>query len=324
MTGCSNDSVMLRLFGQPRVAPRMRISILVILAASLSTLACGPRNSDKLDDNELATAEGGVGNSSAVAGSDSRCSARATQEELKRQLFTRAAEIRGSNADNYARIAGFALLQVDGAAPVAETSSAALAECRGRATLRLPAGLRVAGGRTALTGDIDYSVATGAGGGAVTLGQSDPITVPLATLTQNRAAPLRPAPAPAGQTDPLAPAPQAPPQSQPSAPPPAPAAAPVPSAAARPSFDCRRARTVGERAVCDSPSLAALDRDMAARYRSAVANGGPEERRLLAQTRDRFLGFRDRCRNDACVADTYRGRMREIDDIVAGRWQPPR
>ena len=290
-------------------------------AAALAATACGPRNSDKLDDNELATAEGGTGDTTTAAGSDSRCTARATQDEVKRQLFARAAEIRGSNAANYARIAGFALLQVDGAAPVAATTSGALAECRGRATLRLPAGLRVAGGRTALSGTIGYSVANGAGGGAVTLGQADAIAIPLATLTQNRAPAPRPAPvAIPAPADPLAPAPQVAPTPQP-----APQPAPPPEAsAARPSFDCRRARTSGERAVCDSPGLAALDRSMAAQYNSAAANGGPDVRRLLVQTRDRFLGFRDRCGTDACIANAYRGRMREIDDIAAGRWRGDR
>ena len=38
-------------------------------------------------------------------------------------------------------------------------------------------------------------------------------------------------------------------------------------------------------------------------------------------TRDRFLGYRDRCPTDSCIATTYRGRMREIDDIMAGRWR---
>ncbi len=293
----------------------------MIVTAALAVTACGPRNSDKLDDDELASAEGGVANTSGTGTSDSRCTARATQDEIKRQLFARASEIRGANAENYARIAGFALLQVDGAAPAPATSSSALAECSGRATLRLPAGLRVAGGRTALSGPISYSVATGAGGGAVTLGESDPIAIPLATLTQNRAPASRPSPiAVPAPADPLAPAPQSAPAPQPA--PPAPP--PEIGTSARPSFDCRRARTSGERAVCDNPALAALDRSMAAQYRSAAANGGPDERRLLVQTRDRFLGFRDRCGTEACIANAYRGRMREIDDIAAGRWRGDR
>ena len=46
-----------------------------------------------------------------------------------------------------------------------------------------------------------------------------------------------------------------------------------------------------------------------------------EEQEQLRQTRDRFLGYRDQCRDNRCISNTYRGRMREIDDIMAGRWQ---
>ena len=301
-------------------------SFALILAASLAMQACGPRNKDKLEDNELATAEGGKSETRAA---DRRCTVRATHDEVKRQLFARAAEIRGSNGDNYQRIAGFALIQVDGAVPVAGNAAAAV-ECRGHATLRLPSGLKVAGGRTTLGGDIGYSVGAGQGG-TVTLGQSDTISIPLATLTQGRAASRAPAAAPASDAFRSQPAARDPvpepatepidrPRPQPAPPPPPEVSAP----AARPSFDCRRARTAGERAVCDSESLAALDRTMAAQYRDAAANGGSEERRLLVQTRNRFLGYRDRCGNDACIANAYRGRMREIDDIVAGRWRGER
>jgi len=301
-------------------------SFALILTVSLATLACGPRNKDKLEDNELATAQGG---GSASEAADTRCAARTTHDEVKRQLFARAAEIRGSNGDNYQRIAGFALIQIDGGAPVS-ANAGALVECRGHATLRLPSGLKVAGGRTTLGGDIGYSVGTGPRG-TVTLGQSDTIAIPLATLTQNRVASRAPAPAPTSDDFSSQPAEREPvlepvtapierARPQPAPPPPA----EVSDNSARPSFDCRRARTSGERAVCSSASLAALDRTMAAQYRSAAANGGPQERRLLVQTRNRFLGYRDRCGNDACIANAYRGRMREIDDIVAGRWRGDR
>ncbi|MGI8932312.1 MAG: lysozyme inhibitor LprI family protein [Sphingomicrobium sp.] len=322
----------------------MRItSFTLILAASLATLACGPRNKDKLEDNELAAAQGGKGPAGATGGP---CDTRTTHDEVKRQLFARAAEIRGSNGDNYQRIAGFALIQVDGAAPASSNAEGALVECRGHATLRLPAGLKVAGGRTTLGGDIGYSVVPGPRG-TLTLGQSDTISIPLATLTQNRTAGRSPSREPAadadfGQTAARAPIPErvAPTATaRPTPPAPAPGAEqiqrprpePTParereasSGSARPSFDCGRARTAGERAVCSSDSLAALDRTMASQYRSAAANGGPEERRLLVQTRNRFLGYRDRCSTDACIANAYRGRMREIDDIMSGRWRGER
>jgi uncharacterized protein len=73
--------------------------------------------------------------------------------------------------------------------------------------------------------------------------------------------------------------------------------------------------------VCGDPGLAALDRQMAAQFSTALARADPEERALLQRTRSRFLSNRDGCRYDACIADAYRGRMREIGDIMAGRWQ---
>jgi uncharacterized protein len=103
-----------------------------------------------------------------------------------------------------------------------------------------------------------------------------------------------------------------------------PPAAPAPTNTAHPNFDCAGARTKSELAVCSDSGLAALDRNMAGQYVRALAAGTPDQRDLLRQTRDRFLGYRDRCPNRQCIADAYVGRMREIRDIMEGRWQPPR
>ena len=316
------------LFPQSRVAARMRVSSLaLILAVSLATVACGPRNKDKLEDDELAKAEGRTTSSTDAGGAeDSRCTAGTTNDEVKRQLFARAAEIRGSNADNYQRISRFAVIQLDGAPTAASVAAGEMVDCRGRATLRLPPGLKVAGGRTVIGGDIAYSVAGGSGG-QITLGQSDSITIPLATLTQDRVAAAARAPTTANDSPGPASRDAVPEPANSPIITPLPRPAPPPtegSSSSRPSFDCRRARTSGERAVCASDSLAALDRTMAAQYTTAEANAGPAERRLLVQTRGRFLGFRDRCGTDACIANAYRGRMREIDDIMAGRWRGDR
>ena len=101
-------------------------------------------------------------------------------------------------------------------------------------------------------------------------------------------------------------------------------AADAAAAPGNPSFDCQRARTRSEIAVCNDPALGALDRSMSLQYRNAVANADPATDRLLRQTRDRFLGYRDQCRDNRCISNTYRGRMREIDDIMNGRWRPTR
>ena len=289
----------------------------LMIAASLAASACGRKNSDKLTDAEVAAAENGT----RAAAPDRRCASARTSDAVKARLFARAAEIRGGFADNYARIAGFALLQLDGAAPVAAVGAGESVDCRAHAVLRLPPGLRASGGRTQLGGDIDYSVAAN---GLVTLGTADALTESLATLSQSRSN----APAPPQSEAPTAPLPRPAPPPPPAAPPradplaPRPASPPPAVTAARPSYDCNRARTASERAVCANPGLAGLDRAMAGRYVGALNVADPSAARLLRQTRDGFLGHRERCGIDtSCIDRVYRGRMREIDDIVAGRWQ---
>jgi len=102
------------------------------------------------------------------------------------------------------------------------------------------------------------------------------------------------------------------------------ASPPAPGPSGRPSFDCANARTRGEIAVCQDSGIAALDVNMAAQYRRSLAVATPAQRALLQSTRDRFLAYRDRCPNRSCIADAYTGRMREIRDIMEGRWQPAR
>ena len=299
-------------FGGSRVPPAMtKFPAAMMIAAALAAAGCGRKNNDKLSEADVA-ASGGVGGK--VGQADHRCASVRTSDAVKAQLFARAAQIRGGFADNYARIAGFALLQLDGAAPVAEVAASEAIDCRAHAVLRLPPGLHASGGRTQVGGDIDYTVAPG---GIVTLGAAEALTEPLATLSQSRvtAQPAQPAapppPVAAPIADPLAPSPAPPP--------------PPTTATARPSLDCTRARTASERAVCANTSLAALERAMASRYVGALATADPAAARLLRQTRDPFLGYRERCGSDAgCIDRVYRGRIREIDDIVAGRWRETR
>jgi hypothetical protein len=63
---------------------------------------------------------------------------------------------------------------------------------------------------------------------------------------------------------------------------------------------------------------------MAAQYYRAISNADARQRSQLVGSRTAFLRFRDRCANNACIADTYRGRMREIRDIMAGTWRQRR
>ena len=70
--------------------------------------------------------------------------------------------------------------------------------------------------------------------------------------------------------------------------------------------------------VCGSSRLAAKDRAMSSLFYSALNDADERQRRELRRTRDRFLAYRDRCPDEACVAEAYDGRMEEIRDIMRG------
>jgi hypothetical protein len=84
-----------------------------------------------------------------------------------------------------------------------------------------------------------------------------------------------------------------------------------------PSFACRPGQSRSERMVCNSDRLAARDRAMSSVFYSALADADPPRRRELRRTRDKFLNYRERCGNEACVAEAYEGRIREIRDIMS-------
>jgi uncharacterized protein YecT (DUF1311 family) len=205
--------------------------------------------------------------------------------------------------------------------------------CSGRLTLDLPPGVAVVGGRRTLSADIDYVLqpAADGSGDVVMLEGADPIIVPLATLAQTSSGSALPLPSspsatpsenPTRSSEVFAPQGSQPAPQQPAPPIPATrenAPAERPTVRSSPSFNCRYARTRSEKAVCSDGGLAALDREMAAQYLRAIANADARERRLLTSTRDEFLRHRDRCTSKACIAQTYRGRMRQIGDIEAGR-----
>ena len=60
---------------------------------------------------------------------------------------------------------------------------------------------------------------------------------------------------------------------------------------ARPSFNCRYARTVSEQMVCADPYLAAADRRLARAYGQAIRRGIPEPE--LRRQQDIWLGVRE-------------------------------
>ena len=283
--------------------------LLVLLVAYFATR--GNADQDKLSNNTFATTQ--------APSQEKACASKATYELIKRDLFKRAAQLRGSDQGAYDQLSGYAVLRMENPVMESEDSSTNAVSCSGSLSIDLPPGVAVVGGRRTLSADVDYTVQPAADGSGtvVLLRNADAVVTPLATLSRiaqpaqkpaelstNEVAPSEPA-APATEGSPAVPVP----------------AAPRP-ATARPSFDCANARTHGEVAVCSDAGLAALDRNMAAQYGRSMNVATPQQQALLRRTRDRFLGYRDRCPNNACIGDAYVGRMREIRDIMEGRWQP--
>lgn len=292
--------------------------ILLLLMIAYFTTNRNP-DQDKLSDSQLGTTDSGA------TSAEKSCSSKSTYDLIKRELFRRAAQLRGSDAAAYDKLSAFAVVRMENPVMESEDSAIRAVNCSGSLSLDLPPGVAAVGGRRTLMSDVDYSVqpAADGSGNVVLLRNADAIIAPLATLARTRQAQSLPAPGTADDT-------QAEPSGEPGSAgppvtaPPAPATPPPPAqtASARPSFNCANARTRGEIAVCADAGLAALDRQMAGQFTRAMGQANAGQRALLQKSRNGFLAYRDSCRSNACIADAYNGRMREITDIMAGRWRP--
>lgn len=306
----------------PAAVERKRRTIWVIVAL-IAAIAAGVLLASSVWDSRWSDNENAVDNElvgATAPNPEALCAAQATYDAIRRELFRRAAQVRGSDEQAYTRLTDFALLRVRG--PVVRDFNDQLGSvtCSGTANLDLPPGVAVAGGRRSLSGDVDYMVqrAADGSGNVVRLGNADVIVVPLATLSRSGA----PATVPLVPPELESPAFDEQQQQQQQQPPQQgdDEARSTPSVA-DPSFNCDRARSRGEIAVCRDPGLAALDRQMAGQFNAAMSRADSEQRGLLQRTRGRFLSYRDRCATNQCIAETYRSRMREISDIMAGRWR---
>jgi hypothetical protein len=259
---------------------------------------------DRLGDDATVTAP-------EQSGAAKGCSGKNVAAALKSALFARALETRGKDEEAYRQVASAAVIRMDNEALEDEVMDGLA--CTATVAIDLPPGIVASGGRRNLMGNVDYLVS--ADGISVALRNGPSLADELAGLARSTGAITAPLDSPdlnvaAPVDEPVADVVEPPP--------------PQPRADASPSFDCAKARTRGEQAVCSDFALAALDRQMAAQYSRAMAGASPDRQAQLRQTRDRFLRYRDGCPNAQCIADAYNGRMREIADIVAGRWQPPR
>ena len=313
------------------------VALLVILVAYLS-FGGGGKNEDRLSDTVVEREE--------TTTPEQQCAAQSVHERIKRELFRRAAQARGSDTDAFASVARHASVRMEAPMPTLDADTAGTVSCTGLLWLDLPPGVTASGRRT-LSGDLIYTVRRTSDGDLLLagLGNAEAIISPLATLAR--------APTPEEEvlanemtpvTDGVA-QPQdgfeivVPPGAQPDA------------GGSGPSYDCGDASTSSEVAGCNDAGLAAIAQLapgerrgtaygvfnalygvawfagsvlLGALYDRSVASGNAQQRALLVRTRDRFLAYRDGCRTTGCIAGAYQGRMREIRDIMAGQWEAPR
>ena len=88
-------------------------------------------------------------------------------------------------------------------------------------------------------------------------------------------------------------------------------------AARSPSFECKGELTTVERVICSHHDLAALDVDMAAAYRDALAKAPTlEARKALHTEQARWRGRRNECEAhdpmQACIAAQYKARIAQL------------
>jgi hypothetical protein len=274
---------------------------LVLLVAIAVFASRQDPDQDKLSDAEVNLTQPG----SMTA--DKRCSNKSTYDLLKRELFRLAAQARGSAQAAYGEVGAAAVVRMENAVLESEDGASGAVNCSASLSLDLPPGIAVSGGRRTLTADIDYTIDRG---GNVVLRNADAIVAPLTTLAR------------VAEPPPMVPETNAMVGEAPEENAAAPESPPPGGYPGRPGFDCTRAQTNGEIAVCSDSSLSALDLNMTTQYRRALGSASPQQHQLLQSTRNRFLAYRDRCSTRQCIADAYAGRMREIRDIMEGRWQP--
>lgn len=86
------------------------------------------------------------------------------------------------------------------------------------------------------------------------------------------------------------------------------------------AFDCGKAKTEVEKAICASPDLKALDNDLAAAYADVKAALPPAEQKMLVRSQRRWIARRENCGEvEEGVAACITGYMKDRLSLLSGR-----
>ena len=81
------------------------------------------------------------------------------------------------------------------------------------------------------------------------------------------------------------------------------------------SYDCTRATTAAEIAVCDNPDLNRLDEELAMQYRSLLNQLPPRQANRLRDDQRSWLAARDSCGADVrCLRARYQERRARLNE----------
>lgn len=95
----------------------------------------------------------------------------------------------------------------------------------------------------------------------------------------------------------------------------------VSGSASAASFDCNKASTFVEKAICSDKTLGELDDALSSNYKSMLAsNIGDGARKELRTTQRIWLADRNKCTTRSCVEALYRQRVDAICDypVISG------
>ncbi|HRC72233.1 MAG TPA: lysozyme inhibitor LprI family protein [Candidatus Competibacter sp.] len=89
----------------------------------------------------------------------------------------------------------------------------------------------------------------------------------------------------------------------------------IPFAAPAASYDCTRADTAAEIAVCSNPGLNRMDEDLAVEYRSLLKRLPPRRAELVRQDQRSWIMARDSCGADVrCLRARYQERSARLNE----------
>ncbi len=78
------------------------------------------------------------------------------------------------------------------------------------------------------------------------------------------------------------------------------------------SYDCQKAKTFTEKAICQDPTLSDLDDELGSLYQSAIDNSTKPAAAALKKQQLKWLSQRDTCQTNACVKKSYQKRIIDL------------